>query len=108
MAAIMPRPAKPTPANAPPRLPLNLVAATGELVAVPATGPGSVLPLNVVPPPLGAVTVFVAVATAGALRLGFGVLQPRQNAFSYASPDDACTPPSTTLNEPPPVIDPTR
>ena len=42
MAAIMPRPAKPTPASAPPRLPSKADGVTGVTVAVPAVGPGAV------------------------------------------------------------------
>src|SRR5437764_865777 len=87
MAAIMPSPAKPTPASAPPRLPFAFVAATGVTAALPATGPGAVLPLNVAPPPLGVPAAFVdeIVLVAAAVFVptsDFGESHPRQNAFS--------------------------
>ena len=104
----MASPANPTPAIAPPRLPSGFVAATG--VAVPGAGAGVVFPWKVVPPTLGAALTVLLLAAVLVIVFvfsdGVGVLHPRQNAFSKASPDEACTPPRITLNDPPPVNGP--
>src|SRR5882757_5979990 len=109
MAAIIPRPARPTPASAPPRAPLGRIADARVAGLVPPDEgpppPAAGLPGD---PGVNVVEPGVELPGSPGVELPGDPLptNPRLNGLAGISPLPACTPPKSMLNEPAPVAEP--
>src|SRR5581483_3475899 len=100
---------RPTPASAPPRLPLLAIEAAGVMVAAFAAGGFDAVGAAAAVPPVLGFTLVPSTPVLFDVPVGAGAASekvPSWNWFRGISPDEACTPPRIKLNDPAPVIDP--